>query len=765
MSGFKLIAIRPLVGCDSRFLKNLKAGEIYRLYNDFEFTLDDDNMDVLSIRNKSQVPNNLFGKNINVSAIVGKNGSGKSTLVEIFNNLIFNLSVKLDLINIEKFKKEHSLNIIDIKKLENELFTFEKLNCEIFYQVDNEIYLLCKNENKIYFKKFESNNLSTLFKVSSDFLMNLSIPISHEDKVFFLYNSFFYTIGANYSLYGLNTTESGIWLKSIFHKNDGYQTPIVLNPMRTDGIIDINRLTYLSKSRLLSNIFRKLEKGQKAEDSLRNIVNNKIIQKLILNLDLTKFEIIDPENLNKKQSVHYTITIQDKFIYLKYTESLKAKYFELILNAFHPNISIGNIIIGNNILKKITVEYILRKTETIIKKYPEYEIFSKSVFRTNAKNETIKACFEELANDFSHITFKLRQAINFLIFDFYEVNNKIKYEFLITNNDKDVVNLINLKLEELKKNELKKLDETYIKEPDLVDIAESSNYIHNKYALINFLPPSFFEIDLEFKDKGLFKDLSSGEKQIVYSLSSIIYHLINLKSIHNDERISYNKFNLILDEIELYFHPEFQRKFLSELLKSINNSGIDYNGINILFLTHSPFILSDIPSQNILKLEDGDVCLDEVSENTFGANIHDLLANDFFLKDGFMGEFAKSEINNVISFLAREKNKNEIIKIEDLIKSLNLKLKKEDLEKHKIIEIEQIRSELKKNRRNKLIKKIDFDNLNEKYNSKYCSNLIDIIGEPMLYNSLVELYTEAYPLEKENFIKRQIERLQKLIEK
>jgi hypothetical protein len=37
MSGFKLIAIRPLVGCDKRFLKNLTEGEIYQFYNDYKF--------------------------------------------------------------------------------------------------------------------------------------------------------------------------------------------------------------------------------------------------------------------------------------------------------------------------------------------------------------------------------------------------------------------------------------------------------------------------------------------------------------------------------------------------------------------------------------------------------------------------------------------------------------------------------------------------------------------------------------------------------
>jgi hypothetical protein len=37
----------------------------------------------------------------------------------------------------------------------------------------------------------------------------------------------------NYSIYGLNTNNMGMWIKSPFtKKNDGYQMPIVMNPYR-----------------------------------------------------------------------------------------------------------------------------------------------------------------------------------------------------------------------------------------------------------------------------------------------------------------------------------------------------------------------------------------------------------------------------------------------------------------------------------------------------------------------------------------------------
>ena len=71
--------------------------------------------------------------------------------------------------------------------------------------------------------------------------------------------------------------------------------------------------------------------------------------------------------------------------------------------------------------------------------------------------------------------------------------------------------------------------------------------------------------------------------------------------------------------------------------------------LNMLFSTHSPFILSDMPNSNILRLKDG--CVDEIKEQTFGANIHELLANDFFMKDGYMGAFAKEKIQEMFNEL------------------------------------------------------------------------------------------------------------------
>ena len=80
-----------------------------------------------------------------------------------------------------------------------------------------------------------------------------------------------------------------------------------------------------------------------------------------------------------------------------------------------------------------------------------------------------------------------------------------------------------------------------------------------------------------------------------------------------------------------------------------------YCGFNIIITTHSPFLLSDIPQSNVLYLEDGHVVDKSYMQNPFAANVNDILRQSFFLKNGFMGEFAKQKILKVIDSYTKKK--------------------------------------------------------------------------------------------------------------
>ena len=148
-----------------------------------------------------------------------------------------------------------------------------------------------------------------------------------------------------------------------------------------------------------------------------------------------------------------------------------------------------------------------------------------------------------------------------------------------------------------------------------------------------------------------FNLLSSGEKQMIYTLGTTIYQLHNLNSA-GAGAINYNCVNLIFDEIDLYFHPQYQKGLVKRILEMIGKIRPNHiNHINIIFATHSPFILSDIHKNNILYLDNGiDTSLD-VDTNPLGANINDILCQSFFLNDGFMGDYIKEKLLDLISYL------------------------------------------------------------------------------------------------------------------
>ncbi len=180
--------------------------------------------------------------------------------------------------------------------------------------------------------------------------------------------------------------------------------------------------------------------------------------------------------------------------------------------------------------------------------------------------------------------------------------------------------------------------------------------------------------------------------QLLYSLSTVLYHLKNIDSniISGKNALRYPSVNIIFDEIELYFHPYYQKDLVYDLIYAIRR--MNYQGIkhiNIIVATHSPYILSDFPKNNVLCLEKGHVYQDKVHQmgSTFAANVYDILNSRFFMDD-FVGKFAVKKLDEIIKeatdglHITIEEYKQRLTKVE-LIGDVFVKekLKEELLEK------------------------------------------------------------------------------------
>lgn len=572
---FKIIAIKPCDDCNEDFLKVLKGGVLYRLCNDYIFEKN-------HIKYQSSYPSSLFKVNdisVNISAVVGKNGSGKSSLFELLFAGLYHLSVTEKILKLPTFKKNAKW------------YEPTNIRFDLFYQVGNHIFEVGFRDSEISYQKYSKDAATGNFQLQS------GPPVAFRDT------QFFYSIIINYSFYALNTLELGPWLNLLFHKNDSYQTPVVINPLRTEGNIDVNREKDLVHTRMLYALLQPI--SGTPEDSLLHLAPGKIAKTIAL--------LVDSEKLKRKGHVPRHQSTKSDFLFRYRLPDV----FESFLNdrKFKPKDNLHNF---------YGQLYIMRKLMNIAETYGIYKNYlpalKKNFWTGNKKDreDLFRSYLKELVKDHSHVTFKLRRAINSLVYEFFDK----------TDEDPEI------NITDLSRLTFEYSDNTGI-------------------PVIELLPPPHLFADVYF-EKGRFSQLSSGEKQKIYSTYSIIYHLINLDSVKKGLK-KYRHVSCVLDEIELYYHPEMQRTYVDDLLSTLEKTKLDFiKSINFCFITHSPFILSDIPKSNVLYLKldkHGKALPEAIDQDTFGANIYDLLSHSFYFQDGFIGAKAKMIIQQVIDNL------------------------------------------------------------------------------------------------------------------
>ena len=700
-------------GC--QFLKNLKVGVEYNL--------------------EHKLRPNFFRNNVCVTAIVGKNGSGKSSLIDMIFRIMNNLSYCLYR-NIEKGESELIVYISGLiadlcyKKVEKDGETIQGLiqvrNGKVYFSYGDKKYVFEVEGN-------EGNAPTEHIKNEDQFT-----PLELEGEIkFFTYQKaiakdLFYTVATNYSMQAfiaqdyneekttfaypdttdrINRSSKTSWINRLFHKTDGYIVPIVLNPYRDNGKIDMNNEEHLTTMRLSAILLEEKPDNpfidgyhfkdmvmtwhpRTLRDKFHSIVDDRV--KMFPNQ-----EEVDEYNSHYSAS---SLTGEDMGLW-KYDEHEDLDKFREV--AAEDNY-IAHIILDElgcpvtkdmDDLQVYIRMYVVYKVLSIAENYPEYEVpgryfgnidytfsgiteFEKGKDNLLKEGSLLKDLANKAKNDKSHIGLKLRQALNFI----ERTNNVSQDEF------NDLID--------------------YTQYAKLLGIPEKGMTIQER---MDWLPPGIFHTTIYLEKEGSQKAipldlLSSGERQFMYLASTIVYHALNLSSVPDDStRIKYNKLNLILDEVEICFHPEYQRLFLDRLLKMIENLGLNKNfDINIILTTHSPFLLSDIPQANVLYLQDGDIANEkDIPTNPFAANVNDILHQSFFLNNGFMGEFAQNKINDAISDLSATRNISD--------------------------------------NRGKEIK-----------------SLIEIIGEPLLKQTLQDLYIAKFPNERDEMIRYYEEKIKEL---
>lgn len=684
---------------------------------------------------------------ITISAIVGENGSGKSTIVEYVMRLINNFAAA----TLGEFSQSN-------RSFEHIHF-INDVNGSLIFQKDDYIWEIRINKRVVSLYRFTRSpqGIIDIIEYCTDYnepfwtngaeqVIDTPFPEwNGNPSLKEIYKALFYTYVSNYSIYAYNTgdyieennninyerrsrkignqfinipNDELNWLHGLFHKNDGYQCPLVLGPYRKDGNIDINNENYLSKERLIALLILSPEGF--------SVINGHLVAK---ELSLKKSKIIyDAAYLRRGK--------KDEKLYTKIDKKGWDTFRRLIPKFWGEVYGLGDL---SQFKERPNYEYALNyltyKTLKIAAHYKQYNGFYKDHrnVRRNVKEDQLKKLIVKLSIDHSHITRKIRQTLAYIEYGAYVVAEQKE---IVVDIKQDVAHKVKGILQSEKLKEEKNHGKRYIRYYD------------------ELVPPPIFETEINLVDSKSgqavrFETLSSGERQQAYTISSLLYHLSNLESIFHDsnkERITYSHVNLILEELELYFHPELQKNLISYLLDGIKQIALkEIKAINICLVTHSPFILSDIQSSNIMALgKDG---AEKEGLCTFGANIHDLLKSNF-LHNSVIGDYSQWFINRIIICLQVYRYEKE-------------KVWKHSIENEYYFLRDYINYKPEADKRDRLSFKMDV--FRAKYPPEKLLRWINMIDEPLIRHSLLGEYDRVVgTLTKQMAIMRLEEELNRL---
>ncbi len=724
--------------------RKLTCGEPYYLLDGFK--IQGDRILVSKDRYKKTVYD-YYGEggfstpHVSFSAIVGENGAGKSSLIEFEIRLINNFSA---IVFGEYAKVDGWPHLHFIDGVEGELYYLLKQNVYRLCVAGRDVKLYCyywqeeeENDNIVFKKPIEIIKSHVVPKLGEPIRSAYAYSTTYFEYLKNLLPRFFYTVVLNQSAYAYNTndfasecndekyeikvrngnnkneideiiqysTEDKCWLSGLFHKNDGYQIPIVRIPYRVEGNYDINVENKLAYERLISIMVM--------EDDNGRIING--------HLRVTSF------NLKRKPCNYDLDYIHQRLGYRQFGSDDYEKMKSILLNTW--NSLVGFDILANSksyLYRNQAINYLVYKTLKIACTYDEYRKFR---YRHIVQEEPFdEESFQKLvqmtiANN-SHVANKLYRTIAYLIWDIYEIYGETK--------DKP----LKIRIADINKRWRNAFNERRI---------ELTSNIGSSLITEASIPPPFFDtaIGLVELNTGVyvpFEYLSSGEKQQAYSISALLYHLKNLDSVSDDnsssERVAYPYIQLVLEEVELYYHPELQRQLIKNILDGIKQANLrNIKWISICIVTHSPFVLSDIPSNNVLALrkDGGDVS----KIPCFASNIHEMLKLSFFLKHGTAGDLATWTTTRIAKCLRIYRWINEIEPAPAFFTSL------QDIpEEYAFIKTyKTLNSPLQ-------FSKEGFQYV---YSPEVLLSQINLIGEPVIRRVLLDEYKRTFPENKEDY--------------
>ena len=312
--------------------------------------------------------------------------------------------------------------------------------------------------------------------------------------------------------------------------------------------------------------------------------------------------------------------------------------YKSIYNIFYDEVKL---------IKKFLSEPLLSKC----KKYLEEEVSDYEGIGGNLLEEIVKELGKNERNKPEDETRRVAKEYVKSIINIVDIFRKIRENSSLI---EDYYNSILLKYSNKRYlfEELSDILFQYTKSKELVNDCYISNKKYNNDYALNETPNYH---------------MSTGEGNLIEIFSRVYSYLVMYEK--NAEDII-----LLVDELETGMHLEWSRRLINILIK-IFSEILETEGrekkIQLIFTTHSPYMLSDIKSGNVIMIEKNQetgYSEGKRLQNTFAKNIQEIMKEN--LIDNIYGDFALAKIDSMISRL----NGKEVQKgnEEELLKEIHL---------------------------------------------------------------------------------------------
>lgn len=588
----------------------------------YDFKVEDEELLVTRTLNENFIQGFFDSEDLdsvitNVNAIVGQNGAGKSTLLDVIRSKFIQ----------DRFALPHFSSLTLAESDDSEYPIIIQGGGEVFLQLESS------DNKKIKLKKVSTKSIQTIYyspHYDYKFNPNFDEVDNHDisfDKIL------------EKDLEELHRKET---------QSNGFdyspsQELLFKNAMRQIEFLSSN---LVEKHKIFQNIFQLQGhyeptlyfRGYKITEKYHNTPMD--FRGILREID----EKIESESKKWDSIRRYKgKELINQFEVNQYL--LKRDVLMQILNLINGKMEQKNDFLGEGFILD-------EKGKEIIDELNAYEAFLFFI-----KNSAIKFRESEPIKVFNY------ETVEKLVTKIYSAIEKQKNEDFVTRDylhvsTEDAIEILTLQRQFL--NELSKY--YYLGEDSIVKDNEKLE------GFVNYMPFT--------------RRLSSGENALL-NLFSRLYDFLNanLKSVKSREPKDH--YILLLDEGDLGFHLVWKKKYVKSLLKTLPyffNELDNKPSLQIIFTTHDPLTLSDLPNSNVIYIERRDYdsksnILDYNHINrpsrTFGANISDLIADSFFIEKSLIGDFAFEKIREAVDWLNRKEDKENAEYYKSLIKIID----------------------------------------------------------------------------------------------